>query len=183
VSSPALGLPQGYTFRATIARTPSSDIMLADAPGDGPVAVKVLRLDAGSEDGRLFVDGNLLAARIDHPHLIRVLATGELDDGRPWVAMPHFPAGSLADRLRDGPPITLDEVLHVGVRLADVLERLHTDTAALHRDVKPGNVLVGADGEPVLADLHVAGRMTTATGSVTTDRRSLGYRAMLESCG
>ena len=172
-------LSRGYRFREIVAQTPSSDILLPDGrpPGSAPVVVKVLRLVATTDDKQLFAAGNRLAAELDHPNLVRVLGTGRLRDGRPWVAMPYYRRRSLADQLAAGQRLSTRDVLHIGIRLADVLTLLHVEAQAVHRDVKPANVLVAADGEPVLGDLHVAGLMRPDTGSLTTDRRSLRYSA------
>lgn len=172
------GIPAGFGHLQTLAQTYSSDVHLVEwrERHPAPVVIKVLRLGTDAVDRRLFLDGNRLAAQLEHPHVISVLAVGELPDGRPWVAMPYFPMGSLGDRLRTVGPPPLPFVLHVGVRLADVLHAVHR-LRALHRDVKLDNVLLAEDGEVVLNDLGVAGRMHDHTGSLTTDRRTLLYAA------
>lgn len=164
----------GFADVSELDETLSSALLLATCERLGPdrVVLKILHDDATPEEQRLFVDGNELAIQHRHPNVIRILDTGTSPDGRPWVAMPYHRRGSLADAR----PLEFDEVLHIGVRIADVLAALH-DERAMHRDVKPANILIGDDDEPVLTDLNVAGRMHGHTGSLATSRLSRDYAA------
>ncbi len=133
------------------------------------VAVKVLSAAGTSEDAlhRFAQECEAIGALSGHRNVVAVHDAGTTDDGRPYLAMEHLPAGSLADRLDEGPMPT-DEVLAVGVALADALAAAH-QAHVLHRDVKPANVLLGPDGTPKLADFGiavVADAHQTATGVV-----------------
>ncbi|NMO90344.1 serine/threonine-protein kinase [Actinomycetospora sp. TBRC 11914] len=157
-----------------LAGTPSSDLYLVDGSrfGRDLVVVKVLRATVGADERDLFTDGNAVASRYRHPNLIEVLSEGQLSDGRLWVAMPFFARGSLAE-VGEQP---IETMLHVGARVADLLDLLH-GRGVLHRDVKPANILIDDFGEPVLADLHVAGRLHEETTSITTGLATRSYAA------
>jgi eukaryotic-like serine/threonine-protein kinase len=94
------------------------------------------------------------AARLNHPGVITVFDVVE-EDGRPWIVMELVHARSL-DRLvaEDGPLRPLDAA-RVGGRLLSALSCAHA-AGVLHRDVKPANVLLGADGAVVLTDFGIA---------------------------
>ena len=94
------------------------------------------------------------AAALNHPSVIRVYDV--VNDGdRPWIVMELLDAASLADTLRDEGPLPYDRVAEVGLAVLGALEAAHR-VGVLHRDVKPGNVLLGNDGRVTLTDFGVA---------------------------
>lgn len=111
-----------------------------------------------------------------HPHVVSVFDAGITRSGEPYIVMEHLPAGSLADRLDAEGALPWGEGLAIGVKLAGALQSAH-EAGVRHRDVKPGNVLVGQDGEPKLADFGIA--ILRAEPSVTTETPTLtvGYAA------
>lgn len=117
---------------------------------------------------RRFVDEARTAAGIDHPGLVGVHDAGE-HDGVPWFVMDLVDGPSLEDVLHDG-PMEVTAALAAGAELADALAAVH-DAGLVHRDVKPSNVLFGADGRARLADFGVAAAhgadLTTVMGSAT----------------
>ena len=83
--------------------------------------------------------------------------------------MPYHAGGSLDERIRRHGPLPLDEALRLGVKMAGALEAAHR-LGILHRDVKPGNILLTDYGEPALTDFgiaHIAGGFETTAGVVT----------------
>src|SRR5439155_13694648 len=88
-------------------------------------------------------------------NIITVFDAGVTDDGRPFIAMQYLPNGSLADRLAATGPLPVQEVLSIGAAIADALGTAHR-AGVLHRDVKPGNILISDEGEPVLTDFGIA---------------------------
>ncbi|HET6393571.1 MAG TPA: serine/threonine-protein kinase [Blastococcus sp.] len=104
------------------------------------------------------------AARLDHPHVATVYDVVE-EDGKPWLVMKHVPARSLQEVLEQEGPLAPVAVARIGLDLLAALEAAHA-IGIVHRDVKPANVLVSADGRACLTDFGIA----TATGdsSLTT---------------
>src|SRR5688500_4940126 len=134
------------------------------------VAVKVIR-PAFTEDahflGRFLQEARLVAS-LDHPNVLPVYDFGE-HGGSPYLVIPYLPGGSLADRIA-GRPQPLPRVAAWLVQLGNALDAAHA-RGVLHRDLKPGNVLVGNDGRLVLGDFGIArlaeaSTRLTATGTV-----------------
>ncbi|WP_406641523.1 serine/threonine-protein kinase [Amycolatopsis sp. WGS_07] len=111
-----------------------------------------------------------IAARLQHPNAISVFNVVEHED-RPWLIMEYLPSRSLAVKLREDGPLTVDEAIPFAVQLAGVLAAAHR-AGIVHRDVKPGNVLLGDDGTTVkVTDFGISravGDVTlTATGEIS----------------
>jgi hypothetical protein len=138
------------------------------------VAVKQLLLQAGLDDARAdearqrAMREARIAARLQHVNVVIVYDVAE-DDDQPWLIMEYVPSRSLAAALRDGPmsPIT---VADIGAQAAAGLTVAH-DVGVVHRDVKPGNVLLGDDGMVKITDFGISRAMgdvtLTATGLLT----------------
>ena len=109
-----------------------------------------------------------IAARLQHANVVIVYDVAE-DDGQPWLVMEYVPSRSLADALRDG-PMTPFAVAGIGAQAAAGLAAAH-DVGVVHRDVKPGNVLLGDDGVVKIADFGISRAVDdvvlTATGLLT----------------
>lgn len=104
------------------------------------------------------------AASIVHPSVVQVYDV-VTDGGRPWVVMELLDARSLADIILSDGTLAPRAVAKIGIALLGALEMAHA-AGILHRDVKPGNVLVCADGRCVLTDFGVA-RLPTEQGLTT----------------
>ncbi|MBV6757900.1 protein kinase domain-containing protein [Rhodococcus opacus] len=137
---------------------------------DRTVAVKVLTTDLAEENReRFFREQRAMGRLTGHPNIVTVLEVGVTGSGEPFLVMPYHPQGSLDTRIRRHGPLSVDEVLHLGVKLAGALETAHRH-GIVHRDVKPANVLLTEYGEPALTDFgiaHMSGGFETATGVVT----------------
>ena len=83
------------------------------------------------------------AAGLQHPNVVGVYDRGEFDDTY-YIAMEYCEGESLRDRLRGG-PLPTDDVRRVALQVADALAAAHR-RGIVHRDVKPGNIVIGADG-------------------------------------
>ncbi|MGI5500659.1 serine/threonine-protein kinase [Lentzea sp. CA-135723] len=110
-----------------------------------------------------------LAARLEHPNAIRVYDVVE-EDGRPWLIMEYLPSRSLAAVITEQGTLPPREVARIGCYTAAALAAAHRH-GIQHRDVKPGNVLIG-DQEVKITDFGIS-RATgdaaaTATGTVGT---------------
>src|SRR5689334_21535325 len=153
-----------------------------DLRHDRPVAIKVLRRElAASLGADRFLREIRLAARLQHPHILSLIDSGELaaegGAGAPvlWYAMPLVEGESLRDRLRTRGPQPLPDVLRWTAELADALAYAHVH-GIVHRDLKPENVLLSAAGsEPgvpphaLLADFGVARALETSASDRHTE--------------
>ncbi|MFF2059998.1 protein kinase domain-containing protein [Rhodococcus qingshengii] len=137
---------------------------------DRTVAVKVLTADLDEENRLRFFREQRAAGRMTgHPNVVNVFQAGITSNGRPFIVMPYFAQDSVDTRIRNHGPLRLNDVLRIGVKIAGALEAAHR-LGILHRDVKPGNILITDYGEPVLSDFgtaHFAGGFETGTGVVT----------------
>jgi serine/threonine-protein kinase len=133
------------------------------------VAIKVLAPDKASDPTirRRFATEGRTAARLSHPNVVGVYDVGE-DGGNPYLVMELVTGGTLADRIRTG-PLGEDVVGRVGL---DILAGLGAAHAAgiIHRDVKPGNVLMTENGTAKLADFGIAKAAEPIEGDDATTR-------------
>lgn len=110
---------------------------------------------AGDADTRdLFLAEARATAQLQHPGIVAVQEFGELDDGRPWFTMTIVQGQTLAKLVADGES-PLRRRISVLRQVADVLAYAHA-AGAVHRDVKPENIMIGAFGEVRLMDWGLA---------------------------
>ncbi len=89
--------------------------------------------------------------------------------GQPYLVMPWYPAGSLADRLATSGPLRWEDAVELAIQIAGGLETAHR-CGVLHRDVKPANILLDTYGRPRLGDFgiaRVAGEFETTSRHIT----------------
>lgn len=137
--------------------------------GHREVALKVLRDGGvgGSERAR-FLDEAARLAALAHPGVIKVFGSGELPDGRPYLAMERLSGEPLAARLQRG-PLPLERALALFGELADAVEAMHR-SQLLHRDLKPENImLVEGDQHAVLLDFGIAKELDAPASTVTQE--------------
>lgn len=149
-----------------------SSVYLARAGGGGdperPVALKVLRLHlARNPRARaMFLDEARVVACIDHPHVIRIFDLGYAED-QIYIAMEHLDGGDLESHLialrAEGRRVPVEIAVAILQRICAGLHAAHTATDlyerplhVVHRDVKPGNVLVSAGGAVKVSDFGMA---------------------------
>ncbi|GAA4101314.1 protein kinase domain-containing protein [Nonomuraea soli] len=121
------------------------------------VAVKVLSVtDLDERAVRNFRRELEVTSRLsDHPNIVAALDTGATADGRPYIVMDFYEAGSLYGRLRTSGALPVPDVLRIGVKVAAALAAVH-EAGVFHGDIKPQNILMSKYGEPALADFGVA---------------------------
>jgi predicted Ser/Thr protein kinase len=117
------------------------------------VAIKLLAADADGDARSRFVREGQALARLQHPHVVQVLAAGD-DDGRAYMVLQYIDGSSLADLMAGR---SLDEETACGLlaQAARGLAAVHA-IGVVHRDVKPDNILVDDDADVKLADFGTA---------------------------
>src|SRR5439155_977407 len=142
------------------------------------VAVKVLapHYAADSDAAARFQREARAAARVsDHPHVVTIYDIGE-HEGAAFIVMEYFPGGTVADRLRSGEPIPRPTAVRWLDEAASALDHAHR-AGIVHRDVKPANLLLDANGRLAVGDFGIA-RMAADSG-VTATGVVLGTAAYL----
>lgn len=137
------------------------------------VAVKQLLPQPGLEPAlaeqarqRAMREGRV-AARLQHPHAIGVYDV-VVDDGLPVLVMEYLPSRSLAELIAEGRLLAPEAVAKIGAQAASALAAAH-DAGVVHRDIKPGNILITADGTAKITDFGIS----HATGDVALTQTGL----------
>ncbi len=132
---------------------------------DRVVALKLVTVPTDEGAQRAGEEARLLA-RLNHPALVPVYDAGTDDDDHPWVVMELVEGETLGDAIKRG-PLDPRRAAEVGQAIAEALAYVHGQNL-VHRDVKPGNVLMGRDGRVRLTDFGIArlvdAAKVTATG-------------------
>ena len=144
-----------YVFERHLGSGGMASVWLArDEALQRPVAIKVMA-DTLADDERWlqrFTREARAAAALSHPHIVKVFDFG-IEDHRPYLVMAHVPGGSLRDRLRDGG--ALPEPAAFARELLGALAHVHA-AGIVHRDVKPGNILLDEHDRSLLTDFGIA---------------------------
>jgi WD40 repeat protein len=145
-----------------------------DTRANRTVALKLLRsvlLMGEAEKARFRIEAET-AARLEHPHIVRVYEVGEIHR-QPYISMKLMEGGSLAQRLaRPGLRIPPREAAGLVSKVAQAVQYAH-QRGVLHRDLKPGNILFDTAGEPHLTDFGLA-KLVDADSSLTISSAQLG---------
>jgi serine/threonine protein kinase/formylglycine-generating enzyme required for sulfatase activity len=120
------------------------------------VAIKVPHrgLVSGPEDAEAYLAEARTVAGLDHPNLIPVHDVGSSEDFPCFVVSQYIEGSTLAEKLREGRP-SLSVAIPVVITVAETLHYAHRK-GVVHRDVKPGNILIDASGKPFVADFGLA---------------------------
>ncbi|MFW0794446.1 protein kinase [Gordonia sp. CPCC 205515] len=123
---------------------------------DRTVAVKILTDHLDDQSLERFLREQRAMGRLSgHPNIVNILEVGATTSGMPFIVMPYHPHDSLDARIRKQGPLDWPDVLRLGVKMAGALETAHR-SGTLHRDIKPGNILLTEYGEPQLTDFGIA---------------------------
>jgi serine/threonine-protein kinase len=133
---------------------------------DRPVAVKLLRREvvADADLAMRFRREALAATVLRHPNLIACLETGT-DDGQPFLVMELIDGEDLAARLKRVGRLAPSEAARIGLDVARALGVAHV-RGIVHRDVKPGNILLARDGRSMITDFGIARLSADTEGAV-----------------
>ena len=125
----------------------------ADGAFEQKVALKLLRYEAAGQMERFHAERRILA-RLEHPEIARLLDGGMTADGRPYTVMEYVEGRTLTDFCRDRHS-DLHERLNLFARVCGAVAFAHRNLV-IHRDLKPGNILVDAEGGVKLLDFGIA---------------------------
>src|SRR4026207_2145081 len=138
-----------------------------DLKHDREVALKVLRSDLSAVIGtERFLSEVRITARLDHPHILTLIDSGEAD-GNLFYVLPYVRGESLRARLDREKQLGLDEAISITKQVASALDYAHSH-GVVHRDIKPENILLH-EGEAVLADFGIALAVKEAGGNRLTE--------------
>lgn len=127
----------------------------SDGRVEQSVAIKTIRGAYGGRDLlKRFARERRILAKFNHPNIARFIDAGECADGSPYVAMEFVSGTPLLEYVREN-QLSLRERLDLFVKIASAVDHAHRQLV-VHRDLKPGNVMVDAQGEPKLLDFGIA---------------------------
>jgi serine/threonine protein kinase/tetratricopeptide (TPR) repeat protein len=175
-------LGASYTLQRELGGGGMSRVFVAEDTALGrSVVVKVLPPDMASGVSiERFKREISLAARLQHPHIVPLLAAGDTG-GLPYFTMPFVEGESLRARLARGEEISIKEVVHLLREVASALAHAHRK-GVIHRDIKPENILI-TEQHAMVTDFGVAKAISAATqadgGGLTEVGVSLGTPAYM----
>jgi serine/threonine protein kinase len=146
-----------YRIEDVLGRGGMASVYLArDGELDRPVAVKVLAEHLADTPGfrQRFLREARLAAQLSHPNVVQVFDVGE-DRGRPFIVMEYVDGSTLGDELKQRGKLEPTEVVDLALQICGGLEHAHA-AGLVHRDIKPQNLLLRADGTVKIADFGIA---------------------------
>ena len=110
------------------------------------------------------------SAALNHKNVVSVFDVVDTDDGRAWLVMEYVPSRTLSQLLREEGPLEPRRAAAIGAQVAEGLAAAHA-AGTIHRDVKPGNILVGEDDTAKISDFGIArpagDQQLTSTGLLT----------------
>jgi serine/threonine-protein kinase len=120
------------------------------------VAIKLMHRDISSDPDQLerFRREARAVARLNHPHVVTVIDAGE-DEGSPFIVFEYVEGETLKDRIRRSGRLPIPEAVAYGIEIGRALSCAHANRL-VHRDVKPQNVLIDADGRAKVTDFGIA---------------------------
>lgn len=133
-----------------------------DVKLDRTVAIKFLLDNESDSDAKgqatkeRFSREATAAAKLLHPSIVQVYQVGEAS-GVPFLVMEYVEGGSLAEKLRSG-PLPAEKSVELATSIADAVQHAH-EKGVVHRDIKPGNILLGSDGLPQVCDFGLARKL------------------------
>ncbi len=150
------GLNGSYAIERELGRGGMATVFLAhDLKHGRPVALKVLHPELAASLGpERFQREIRFAARLQHPHILTVLDSGETS-GQLWFTMPFVEGESLRQRLHRERQLPVDDAIQIAREAARALDHAHQH-GIIHRDIKPENILLTRDGSTLVADFGIA---------------------------
>ena len=148
-------------------------VLLARDPGTSRrVAIKLLKPEFVHDRRAVhrFLTEARHMERMSHPNILEVLEVSDRPEG-PYFVLPYVERGSLASLIRPGEPLDSGTTFSVARQVAEALSHAHS-RGVIHRDLKPGNVLLNAEGRALVSDFGLARTMyNDSSGNVGADQR------------
>ncbi len=169
-----------YRIEKEIGRGGMGSVYLAvraDEEFERRVAIKLIR--RGMELDfivRRFRNERQILANLDHPYIARLLDGGSTEDGLPYFIM-EYVDGQPMHRYAESQMLPADERLRLFVKVCEAVQYAH-DHQVVHRDLKPGNILVTAAGVPKLLDFGIAKLLDPEIGRQSAESTTGGFRMM-----
>ena len=151
------------------------------------VALKILKQEhcADEEHTNRFIKEGKAAGALTHPNIVTIYDVGNVDDV-PYIMMELLEGENLGDLMRSGKRISQDVVIDLAIEIAGALDYAHKN-GVIHRDLKPDNIMMGADGESAkIADFGIARVEETGSTESTQVGMMLGtprYMSPEQACG
>src|SRR6266700_1985778 len=166
----------GYRLQARLGAGGMGRVYLGYSPGGRPVAVKVVHPDLARDPEFMqrFRREVFAAQAVSDAYTAAVVGAGP-DDSPPWLATTFVPGPPLADLVTRAGPLPEDAVWRLAGGLAEALQAIHAE-GLVHRDLKPGNILIAADG-PRVIDFGIS--RTTSGTVVTATQTAIGTPAYM----
>jgi len=139
------------------------------------VALKFLppHLTQVEENRNRFIVEAQAASALDHSNICNIHEINESDDGQRFICMAYYEGESLRQRIKNG-PIPLDEAITILVKIAQGLKAAHEEKI-IHRDIKPGNIIITKKGEVKIVDFGLAKLAGTEITRTTSSRGTAAY--------
>jgi tRNA A-37 threonylcarbamoyl transferase component Bud32 len=166
-------LSNRYRLDAEIGHGGMSTVYRAfDTVLERPVAIKLMHRDIASHPEQLerFRREARAVAQLNHPHIVTVIDAGE-DETTPFIVFEYVDGETLKDRIRRCGRLAIPESIAYAIEIARALGAAH-ERGIVHRDIKPQNVLIDAEGSAKVTDFGIA--RSLAEEGLTGDGRVLG---------
>lgn len=173
-----------YEVRSLIGRGGMAEVHLGfDTRLSRIVAIKMLRSDLARDSvfQARFRREAQSAASLNHPNIVAVYDTGEEmvlgPDGRgisvPYIVMEYVEGHTVKDLLSDGTPVPINEAVSIVSGVLSALEYSHSQHL-VHRDIKPGNIMLTADGKVKVMDFGIARALSDSQATMTQTNAVVG---------
>jgi serine/threonine protein kinase len=145
-----------YTVQAVLGVGGMGRVYEAVGPGGEHIALKVVKRDLARDTvfRRRFEREASIAQRVTHRHVVPVLDRGE-HEGIPYLAQRFIRGGSLAEKIENEGTLSIEDAVRICLWVAAGLDAVHA-AGLVHRDVKPGNILLDEEGVAYITDFGLA---------------------------